>query len=526
MTPFRILVADELSSEGLEILGRAGEVVVRTGMDEATLRDALPGFHALVVRSATKVTAGALEKARDLIVIGRAGIGVDNIDVPAATERGIVVMNSPDATAVTTGEHAVALIASLSRHVPDADASMKAGRWDKKAFVGSEMRGKTLGVLGLGRIGSVVADRGLGLRMDVIAHDPFVEESPLVDVRLVTFDELLERSDYLSIHVPRTARTRGLFDAGAFARMKPGARLVNCARGGIVDEEALCAALESGRLAGAALDVFDIEPLPEDSPLRRTKGLVLTPHLGASTVEAKRGVSVDMAEQIVRCLRTGVALNGINVARITRTQARSVGPFLKLARNLAAFLSQVYEGPVESVRVTLQGDLPAAAAEPITVSAVAGALHPRSETPVTTVNALRIAKARDLRVFTETSSLKRDFVHVVRVEAVIGGERHHISGTVLGERHGRMVELDDFMLDAIPEGPLLVTFHPDVPGMVGGIGVILGEEGINIARVQLGTAPGDGELAIAIWNLSSPMTDRALARVVDEVGVTRARRVD
>ncbi len=524
MTTFRILVADELSPEGLEILDAAGEAVVKTGMDEATLRDTLPGFHALVVRSATKVTAASLEKAVDLAVIGRAGIGIDNIDVAAATERGIVVMNSPDATAVTTGEHAIALLASMSRHIPAADASMKAGRWEKKTHVGSEMRRKTLGVLGLGRIGTVVADRGVGLRMNVVAHDPVVKETALAGVRLVSFEELLAESDYLSIHVPRNEKTLGLINAEAIAKMKKGARLINCARGGIIDEDALCDALDSGHLAGAALDVYTSEPLGEDSRLRRTAGLVLTPHLGASTAEAKRGVSVDMARQIVTCLETGVALNGINVARITATQAQSVGPYLKLIRNLASFLSQVFEGPLESVRVTLQGELPQSAEEPLTVAAVAGALHPRSETPVTTVNALRVATEQDLRVFTETSSLKRDFVNVVRVEAVIGGERHQISGTVLGHRHGRMVDLDNFMLDAIPEGPLLVTFHRDAPGMVGGIGCILGEENVNIARIQLGTA-NDSDVAIAIWNLTTPLTDHALQRVIKEIGVARARRV-
>ena len=521
---YRILVADELSQEGLAILARAGEVVLKKGMDETTLRASLPGFHALVVRSATLVTARSLELADKLAVIGRAGIGVDNIDVEAATERGIVVMNTPEAGAVTTGELAFALLISMARNIAAADQATREGRWEKSKFTGTELRKKTLGVLGLGRIGRVVAERALGFEMNVIAYDP-VAPKPPAGVRLVTFEECLTTSDFLTIHVPLVEQTRHLIDADAIAKMKRGARLVLAARGGIVDESALCDALDTGHLAGAALDVFEQEPLPKDSRLFRTKNLVLTPHLGAATQEAKLQVSLDMAEQVVTALRRGVVVNGVNVPRIAPGEAATVGPFLDLTHNLAAFLLQVFPGPLHSLRLTLQGDLPASAKRPLTIAMLAGALSQRHQGPITPVNAERVATSTGVRVHAETSTLKRDFLSLVRVEALIGETRHSVSGTVLGNKHGRMVELDHFMLDAILDGSILVTFHLDKPGVMGTIGTILGQEDINIARLQLGAPEGGGSLALGIWNLASPLTDRALARLRTEPVIVQAHRV-
>ncbi len=523
----RILVADELSPEGLQLLAKAGEVTVRTGMTEDQLRAALPPFHALLVRSATRVTKRSLELADNLALIGRAGIGVDNIDVEAATERGIVVMNTPEASAVTTGELAVALLLALARNVAAADASMKAGKWDKSKLTGTELTGKVLGVLGLGRIGRVVAERGKGLHMQVIAHDPHVDAARAPSwVRMTSLDELLAESDFVTVHVPLLDGTRHLLDRERLARMKKGARLVHAARGGIVDEDALCDALDSGQLAGAALDVFEQEPLPADHRLRRVANVLLTPHLGASTREANRNVALDLARQVVTCLTRGIALNGVNVPHIAPSEAAQLAPFITLAQNLASFLAQVFVGPIESMRLSLQGELPASAARPLAASMLAGALQHRSESPVTEVNAERIARQLGARVHTESSSLKRDFVNLIRVEALIGGDRHFVTGTVLGHRHGRMIEFDEFMLDAIPEGPILVTLHRDVPGVVGRIGTILGEEQINVSRLQLGGQGGNDSLALGIWNLASPLTARALERLRGLDTVARADRVD
>jgi D-3-phosphoglycerate dehydrogenase len=527
MKAWRILVADELSPEGIALLETAGEVTVRKGMDEAALRAAVVPYHALVVRSATVVTARSLELAQNLAVIGRAGIGVDNIDVEAATARGIVVMNTPEAGATTTGELAISLLLSLARNIPAADASMKRGEWEKSRFTGTELAGKTLGVLGLGRIGRVVADRGKGLHMQVIAHDPFVDESQAPPgVRLVSLDELLAESDFVSVHVPLMDETRHLLGRERLAQMKKGARLIHAARGGIVDDDAVCDALDSGHLAGAALDVFEREPLPKDHRLLRTENLVLTPHLGASTKEAKRSVSLEMARQVVVCLQRGIVLNGVNVPRIAPSEAALLEPFLKLAHHLASFLVQVRSGPIQSMRLTLQGDVPATAQRPLTVAMLTGALQHRVDALVTPVNAERYARDLGVRVHAETSTLKRDFVHLIRVEAVLDGERHFVTGTVLGHRHIRMIEYDAFLLDAIPEGPLLVTWHRDQPGVVGKIGTLLGEQDINISRLQLGGEQPMGELALGIWNLSSPITDSALDQLRADDAMVEAHRVD
>lgn len=519
MTGWKILVADDLSEEGLEILRECADVTVRKGMAEEELRSELAPYHALVVRSATKVTARSLECADNLAVIGRAGIGVDNIDVAAATQRGIVVMNTPEAGAVTTGEHAIALMLSMARNIAGADASIRAGKWEKSKFTGVEIRDKVLGVLGLGRIGTVVARRGVGLAMEVLAYDPAISQANAPEnVRVVELDELLPKVDFLSVHVPLINATRHLINADFLAQMKPGSRLVHAARGGIVEEEALCDALDSSHLAGAALDVFEQEPLAEDSRLRRTPNLVLTPHLGASTKEAKRNVSLDMARQIATCLRQGIVLNGINLPRIAPSEASLVTPYLKLAFNLASFVVQVFPGEVQSLRLTLQGAVPELAMRPLTVAMMTGALSKRYDGPVTPVNVERLASDQKVRIHSEVSSMMRDFMNLVRVEVVIDEERHHVSGTVLGQRHGRMVQMDEFLMDAIPEGPALVTFHANSPGMLGKIGTVLGEHDINISRMQI----GDGDdLSLGVWNLAHPLTDAAYDQVKALPGIGR-----
>jgi len=522
---YRILVADELSAEGLDILREAGQVDVVTGMDQAALAKTLPGYHALIVRSATKVHAQGLEGANRLVVVGRAGIGVDNIDVEAATARGIAVMNTPEANAVTTGEHALSLMLSMARNIPAADASLRSGKWDKSRFTGVELTGKTLGVLGLGRIGRVVAERALGLQMDVVAYDPHLSQAHApAGVRLVELDELLGAADFVSVHVPLMDETMGLLNAERIAKMKPGARLVHAARGGIVVEEALCDALDSGHLAGAALDVFEKEPLDPEHRLFRTPNLVLTPHLGASTTEAKRLVSRDIALQTVLCLRRGIVLNGVNVPRVSPGEAHQVAPFMALVHSLASFLAQVFDGEVQSLRLSVQGALPENARAPLTAQMIAGALNHREDRPVTAVNASSVAEARGVRVHSEAVSLKRDFMNLVRVEAVIGGTRHIASGTVLGQRHGRMVELDDYLLDAIPEGPILVTFHADQPGVLGALCSTLGERGINIDRMQLGPTAENGQ-ALGILNLSAALDDDAIAAIRGIPAIRDARRV-
>ncbi|MEC7582793.1 MAG: phosphoglycerate dehydrogenase [Planctomycetota bacterium] len=525
---YRVLVADDLAEDGLEILRQTAEVTVKKGMNEDALREQLPGYHGLVVRSATQVTARSLELVDELAVIGRAGIGIDNIDVDAATTRGIVVMNTPEAGAVTTGEHALALLLSMARKIPAADASVRSGSWEKGKFTGRELNRKQLGVLGLGRIGRVVAERGRGLGMLVAAYDPFVQQANAPQgVRMLTLEELLQTSDFVSVHVPLLDETRHLLSRERLLQMKPGSHLVHAARGGIVDERALCEVLAEGHLAGAAIDVFEQEPLAADSPLREAPNLILTPHLGASTHEAKHNVSTEIARQVATCLQQGIALNGINVPRIAPADAAQVGPYLELVHNLAAMLSQMFADPIVSLRLTVQGGLPESALGPLTTAMVTGALKSGSKAAVTPVNAERLAQERNIRVHSETSSLKRDFMNLVRVEALLGETRHFASGTVLGHRHGRLVELDDYVIDAIPEAPMLITLHSNRPGVAGSIGTQLGEFGINISRMQVGR-PSDTaseDPSIAILNLDRPLDPQQLEAIRNLPAIQKAMQV-
>jgi D-3-phosphoglycerate dehydrogenase / 2-oxoglutarate reductase len=527
MKDCRILVADDLTPEAIGILSGAGSVLQKKGLKPADLARELPPFHALVVRSATQVDAEGLRGAQNLVVIGRAGIGVDNIDVEAATARGIVVMNTPESGAVTTAELAIAHLMALARKIPEADRMLHEGRWEKTKLSGVEVTGKTLGILGLGRIGRVVASRALGLAMRVIAHDPAVAEDRVPDgVTMVPFARLLAESDFVTIHVPLMDATRHLIDAKAFELMKPGARLIHCSRGGIVDEAALIAALTSGRLAGAAVDVFEKEPLPKDDPMLRAPNLVLTPHLGASTEEARHAVARDIARQVVDCLKTGLVVNGVNVPHVAPGDAEFLRPFLTLAERLASLLVQAYPGALREVRVQTQGEVGERSQRPILVAALVGALRPASSELVTPVNAERIAKARGLAVSSERSVLKKDFVNLVRVEIVVDGAHHSASGTLIGRRHLRMVELDEFLLDAIPEGHLLITRHLDRPGMMGRIGTLLGDAGINIARLQLGVARERTGEAVGILNVDSAVPPEVAARLRAVAGILEVTSVD
>jgi D-3-phosphoglycerate dehydrogenase/(S)-sulfolactate dehydrogenase len=523
----RILVADELGSAGLAILRQAGEVDVRTGLKPRELAAVLPPYHALVVRSATKVDAEALELAANLVVIGRAGIGVDNIDVDAASARGIAVMNSPEAGASTTAELAIALLVALARKIPQADASLRAGKWEKSKFSGVELGGKTLGVLGLGRIGRIVAARGAGLAMRVIAHDPFVRAGgEPAGVTLVDFERLLAESDFLTIHVPLSDATRHLIGAAELAKTKRGARLVHCARGGIVDEAALLAALESGRLAGAALDVFEQEPPPQDHPLLARPDVIVTPHIGASTEEAKHAVALAITRQVAACLKSGLVLNGVNVPLVAPADAEFLTPYLLLAERLARLLAALYPGRPRALRLLAQGEVGERAARPLLVRALVGALHGRDGAVVTQVNAERVARELGVATSAEQSALKQDFVNLVRVEIDGPHGLHHASGTLIGRRHLRLVELDEFLLDAIPEGALLVTHHADRPGVAGRIGTLLGDAGLNIARLQIGLPRERARAALGVFNLDAAPSAELLARLCALDGVEHARCVE
>ncbi|GAB4276326.1 MAG: phosphoglycerate dehydrogenase [Deferrisomatales bacterium] len=523
----RVLVSDNLSARGIEILRRAEgiEVDVRTGLSPAELKEIIGPYDALVVRSATQVTEEVLEAAANLRVVGRAGIGVDNVDVPAATKRGVVVMNTPGGNTVTTAEHALALLMSLVRNVPQATNSMKAGRWEKKKFQGRELCGKTLGVVGLGNIGSIVADRAQGLKMKVIAYDPFIsaERAAELGVERVDLDELYRRSDLITIHVPLMDETRNLINREAFARMRPGVFLVCAARGGIVDEEALLEALESGKVAGAALDVFREEP-PGLTPLVRHERVVCTPHLGASTVEAQEAVAVQVAEQIVDYLTAGIIRNAINVPSVPPEVMAQMRPYLEMARSLGRLQAQLGIEGLRAVELEYSGKTAEGRTGLLTAAALEGLLAASLGERVNLVNAPVIARNRGIRVVETTRANGEDYTALIRLRVEITSGTYSLAGAIFGKKEPRIVEVDGIPIEAIPKGHLLVFWNYDRPGLVGNIGTTLGRHDINIGQMQFGRDVPGGR-AVTVVNVDSPVDEAVLEelrRLPNVVSVTRA----
>ncbi len=511
----RVLVSDDLSPEAVRILKEAGlEVDVKTGLDAATLEGIVGEYDALAVRSATKVTARLLEKANRLRVIGRAGVGVDNVDLDAATRRGIVVMNTPGGSAVTVAELALGMILSLYRHLPSATASVKAGKWEKKKFGGREIAGKTLGVVGIGNIGSVLVERAIAMRMRVIAHDPFItpEAAARLGASLVDIDTLWREADVVSLHVPLSEHTRHLVNASTLAKMKRGAILVNCARGGVVDERALAEAIASGHIGGAALDVFEKEPPAADHPLLRLDDFVCTPHIGASTEEAQTAVAVAIAEQLAAFLRHGVVKNAVNVPGLPVEVLDRLGPYLPLAEKLGSLAAQlVPQGPTEVV-VEVAGDLSTLPMRPLASRALVGMLRHFLETPVNDVNASAIAKDRGIRVREVSSPESQDWASLVTVSVRGQGGESSVAGTVYGKHEARIVRVGPFRVEAIPDGDVIVCENDDAPGVVGNLGTVLGGSGVNIARISLSRLE-DRTGAFAFLNVDSAPAPEVLDKL-------------
>ena len=514
MTP-RVLVADDLSAEGVEILRRAGlEVDVKVGLKPDELEAIVGGYDGLAVRSATKVTAKVLEKAPRLRVVGRAGVGVDNVDLAAATRRGVVVMNTPGGSSVTVAELTLAHMLALARHVAQATASVKGGRWEKKKFQGHELAGKTLGVVGIGNIGSIVVERCLALKMRAVAYDPFIspEAAARLGVELVTLDDLWAQSDVVSLHVPLTEQTRNLVNAQTLARMKKGALLVNCARGGVIDEAALAEALRSGHLGGAALDVFEKEPPPPDHPLFQCATFVCTPHLGASTEEAQAAVAVAIAEQLAAFLVRGEVKNAVNLPSLPRETLERLAPYLELAERLGSMAAQLSPDGVREVRIEIAGELATLPHRPIAARVLKGILQHALDEPVNEVSAPAIAKERGLAVREEQLVESRDFVSLLTVELKSDAGHVAVAGTVFGRREPRVVRVNQFRLEAVPEGHLILCENDDAPGVVGNIGGTLGEAGVNIARISL-SREDDRSAAFSLINVDSPPPPELLERL-------------
>lgn len=496
----KVLVSDSLAPQGLEILERARgiEVDYAPGVTPADLVERIRDAEGLVIRSGTKVTREVLERAEKLRVIGRAGIGVDNVDVPAATERGVVVVNTPSGNNVTTAEHAIALLVSLARHVPQATASMKAGKWEKNAFTGMELSNRTLGVVGLGNIGRVVAQIAQGIGMRVVAYDPHLPEeiASKLDIELLPLDELLARADALTVHVPKTKETTGLLDAAAFAKCRKGVLVINAARGGIVDEKALLAALESGQVGGAALDVFASEPPAADHPLVQHPKVICTPHLGASTEQAQLNVAIQVAEQVRDYLTNGEIRNGVNVPSVSPEILSHIRPYLTLGEKLGRFQGQLCPGKIDEIEIEYAGEVADLRVAPITIAVLKGLLEKVTDR-VNMVNAPVVAREHGIKVIESKSSRSTDYASTVttRVRGVVD---RLIAGAIFHGAQPRIVRLDDFILEAIPEGFALLLHNHDRPGVVGAVGTILGEERVNISRMQLALQRERGEAAMLV----------------------------
>ncbi|MED5331182.1 MAG: phosphoglycerate dehydrogenase [Planctomycetota bacterium] len=512
-TPSRtmvVLVADKLAPECVTILEEAGiEVRVQQGLTPDELKTAAADVDGILVRSASKIPENLIAEAPLLKAVGRAGIGVDNIDVAAASRHGVLVMNTPTANAITTGELAIAHLFALARHIPEADASMREGRWDKGALVGSEVTGKVFLVIGLGKIGRVVAERAVGLGMKVLAHDPFIQgPCPVKGAELASWEEGLGAADFISVHVPKNKDTLGLLDKNAFALMKSGARLINCARGGIVVEEDLIAALGDGTLAGAALDVYETEPLPEESNLRGVPNLHLTPHLGASSDEAQQRVSVEIAEQMRDYLLQGEARNGLNAPSLSAEALTALRPYLSLARRCGLFLAQTANEAVDRLEISYGGELGESDTEPLRIAVIAGLLAPTLDGPVNAVNAPLLATERGWKILEEHPPAKEGIPNLLRVVATTtSGATFRVAGTVF-QGQPRLVRFGGFGVDFIPEGNLLLTRHRDEPGVLGTVATLLGEWGVNIGGLHMGQVEDGGteELALALYQISRPLS--------------------
>ena len=487
---YRVLLTDPLGPEGLARLREQPELEIeaRPGLSPAELVQAVRGFHGLIIRSGTRVTADVLAHADELRVIGRAGIGVDNVDVGAATKKGIVVMNTPGGSNVTTAEHAITMMLALARNVPQAAAAVRAGRWDRERWTGTEVCNKVLGIVGLGNIGTIVAERAHGLRMKVIAFDPFVtpEVAARLHVELVTLDDLYARSDFITIHTPLTPETRGLINGKTLRRMKRGVRIINCARGGIVDEEALAAAVREGRVAGAALDVLEKEPPPPGHPLLQLDQVICTPHLGASTGEAQVNVAVAIAQQVADFLCRGIIQNAVNVPSLSPEVLRVLRPYLVLAEKLGALQAQLITEPPLELAVQASGEMAEREIRSLTAAVLRGLLGRLLESGVNYVNAPAIARERGIKVIESRAPQTSDYLNSISVQARTASRTLAVEGAVFGSDTVRVVRIDAFRMEAVPEGHILMLHNRDVPGVVGRVGTLLGERGINIAGIELG----------------------------------------
>jgi D-3-phosphoglycerate dehydrogenase len=522
----KVLVSDPIDQVGIDILSQVAQVDVKTGLPPEQLVQIIPEYDALMIRSGTRVTQAIIDAGTQLKIIGRAGVGVDNVDVQAATRRGVLVVNSPEGNTIAAAEHAVAMMLSLSRHIPEANISVKNSKWERGKFVGVEVYKKTLGIVGLGKIGSHVATIARSMGMRLLAYDPFLssERAEQLGCHLVELDILMRESDYITLHIPKTSETYHLINAEAIAKMKPTARIINCARGGIIDENALAEALKEGKIAGAALDVYESEPLGE-SPLRELgKEVILTPHLGASTEEAQVNVAIDVAEQIRDVLLGLPARSAVNIPGLRPDVLEKLRPYLQLAETLGNLTSQLCGGRVESLNIRLQGELATNESQPIVVAALKGLLSHALQERVNYVNASLEAKERGIRVTETRDTAVRDYTGSLRLSAVGPLGEHSVAGALLGGEEIRVTTLDDFPINVPPSRHMLFTLHRDMPGIIGKIGSLLGSFNVNIASMQVGRKIVRGD-AVMVLSLDDPLPEGILAEIMKVAGIRDAYTV-
>lgn len=523
----KILVSDNLSPEGIEILSCEHEVEVQTKFSPEKLLQEISKYDALVVRSKTQVTAEVIARADRLKVIGRAGVGVDNINVEAATKKGIIVLNAPEGNTMAATEHTLAMMLALARNIPQADQSMKAGLWEKTKFVGVELRGKTLGILGFGRIGSGVAKRAVAMEMKVLTYDPFISDhyAKSLGVELVELDEIYAKADFITLHLPFNKDTKNLLNTEAFGKMKTGVWIINCARGGVIDEQALADAVKSGKVAGAAIDVFSKEPVAKDNPLLGFDKVVLTPHLGASTAEAQVNVAIDVANGVICALKGEPVTTAVNMAPIPPHVLNFVKPYLTLAEKMGCLAIHLAEGRIDKVDVEYNGEIGDIDTKVLTTAVLKGLFGPILHDPINYVNAPSIAKVRGIKVKEIKSKETYNFANLITVKVTTDKQQHSVAGTLFGRAEGRIVSIDGYRVDVEPQGWLLIGPHLDRPGMIGKVGTLLGEHGLNIASMQVGRTEREGT-NIMVMGVQSDIPTPVMLKIKAVDGILEAKLVN
>jgi D-3-phosphoglycerate dehydrogenase / 2-oxoglutarate reductase len=526
----KVLVSDKMAQEGIDIFEQTPDIQVDfipgVGKDVEELKKIIGQYHGIAIRSGTQLTREIIELADNLKVIGRAGIGVDNVDQEAASERGIVVMNTPGGNTTTTAEHTIAMMMALVRNIPQANASMKSGKWEKPKFLGTELFNKTIGVIGLGHIGQIVANRTRGLQMNVLAFDPFIskEKAARLGVEVVGLDEIFANSDIITIHTPKTEQTTNLINAESIAKMKDGVFILNCARGGLVNEQDLVDAIDSGKVAGAAADVYISEPPPEDHPYLKCDKIICTPHLGASTEEAQVNVAVDIAKQISNYLLHGIIQNSVNVPSMTKDEMKTLKPFLKLAEKLGSFMGQYVREAPEKITLSFDGEVAGYNIAPLRQSCLKGLLQHTLPETVNYVNAPIVAQNRGIQLIEQKSTIPQEYKSSITLRVAHAKGVSTITGTFFGTQNPRIVKIDDYYLEVFAEGNILVVTNKDAPGVVGNIGTIFATESINIAGMQLGRQ-NKGEMAISLIRVDEKISEPVLKKIRSLPNITGAELI-